>query len=140
MNMIFGEVLSQLDSKLMYILGGLLIMTVIVALIKKAIKIAITVGLIAFCVTSLGPIAKDFQNKYKMEVDKYKAIITIDNQKTVLNKEEIKSIQLINHGLSGYTLNITYKDGVASINIPNFMMNKVKSFAENSDIQVEVRN
>ena len=140
MNMIFGEVLSQLDSKLMYVLGGLLIMTVIVSLIKKAIKIAITVGLIAFCVTSLGPIATDFQNKYKMEVDKYKAIITIDNQKTVLNKEEIKSIQLINHGLSGYTLNITYKDGVASINIPNFMMNKVKSFAENSDIQVEVRN
>lgn len=139
MNLIFGEVLSQLDSRLVYILAGLLAISVIIALIKKAIKLAIIVGVIAFAISSLGPMASDFQNKYQLEVNRDKAVITIDNQKTQLSKEDVSKLLFVNNGLSGYTITVKYNDGIGSVNVPTFMVKSIKDFAENQGIPVEVR-
>lgn len=74
MELIAG-LIKVVDPKILYIAGAILAISSIVAFIKKAVKLAIVVVIIAVAVSLLGPMVKNIQQKYDFNV--------VDEVKTV---------------------------------------------------------
>ena len=139
MDIILGDMLSQLDPKVVYIFVGVMIISAVLAIIKKAIKIGIIVVIIALSVSTLGPMAKEFQDKYKFSIDSGVATIQAENNTIKLDKNTIKDIELINKGVNGYELKVKYKDdGYSHIKIPTFMAPLVKEYATKYSIPAKL--
>ena len=108
------------------------------ALIKRALKVAIVVGVLAFGVSTLGPMAQSFQENYKFEVQDGVATILADGQTVKLDRSTIKDLELVNQGAAGYILKVKYVDGLGSIKIPTFMVTPIKSYVGKMDIPLSI--
>lgn len=139
MENMMGEILSQLDYRVVYVVVAILIVSAILAIIKKAIGIAILVGVLAFGISFLGPMAKQFQADYKFDISSTGvATIQAKGNMIKLGKDEVKSIDLVNKGVKGYVVNVTYTDGVGAIKVPTFMMTPIRLYAEKQGIPVKL--
>ena len=72
---VIAELIKLVDPKVLYIAGAILVISSIVAFIKKAMKLAIVVVIIAVAVSLMGPVVKNIQQKYDFK--------TVDEVKTV---------------------------------------------------------
>ena len=138
MNMLLGNILSQLDYRVVYIFVGIVFISAILAIIKRAIKIGIVVIIIALSMSTLGPMAKNFQDTYKFSVNNGIATIKTDSGTVTLDKNTIKNLQLINGGVNGYELKVTYADGLTDIKIPSFMAALVKDYTNKYNIPAQI--
>ncbi len=133
-------VLSQIDPNVIYVVVGILFISIVLALIKKAIKIALVVVVISVLLGGLAPMAKDFQANHKISVENGVVKIFVKGNTLELNKDLIKKIELVNKGVSGYKLKVTYEDGLSTIDIPDYMVNTVKMFVKENDVPIEMRD
>lgn len=131
-------ILSEIDPKVVYIAVGLLAVSALISLIKKAIKIAVIVIIVALCISYLAPLAKQIQKDYKVSIEDDKLYINIKGREFELSKEGIEKIKLEHLGLKGYKLEVNYKDGFDSIMIPNFLINPIKKFIEDKKLPVTI--
>ena len=97
-------ILSEIDPKVVYIAVGLLAVSALISLIKKAIKIAVIVIIVALCISYLAPLAKQIQKDYKVSIEDDKLYINIKGREFELSKEGIENIKLEHLGLKGYKL------------------------------------
>lgn len=140
MNLIFGEMLSQVNPKVVYVVVGILLVSFVISLVKQAIKLAILVLIVTVGVSVLGPTATAFQDRYKFNISNGIATIQVDGKEIKLDKDEITKIELVNGGVAGYVVNVTYKDGLSSVTVPTFMSSMIKSYADKHKIQVEMHD
>lgn len=134
MEYIFGGVLSQLDPKVLYVVVGILMLSVILSILKRAVKMAIIIGVMALAVGSLGPMAQQIQENYAFDVRDGVANITVHGQVVELDREKIKEVKLINKGTSGYSLKVQYDDAITEVKVPTFMVSEIKQYAGKYDI------
>lgn len=134
----FAPILSELNPTYVWIFVGICAILVVLSIVKKAIKLALIVGLIGLCVSVVAPWAQDFQEKYKINFDNGALVMKVNGEDFRLDKEAIKSMQLVNDGFGNYSLGITYDDGLQTIGLPTFMTNTIKEFADRYSIPIEV--
>ena len=135
METMFGDILSQVDSKIIIIAIIAFGISALISFISKAIKLGVTIAVMFMCLIIIAPIAKDFQNKYKFTTNETSIDMVIDGQDITIDKEGIKSISMINKGLSGYNVSISYTDGIISKTIPDFLVSQLKDYLDSHGIK-----
>lgn len=133
-----APILSEIEPTYIWMLVGICAIVLLLSLLKKAVKLAITVLIIGLCATAVVPWAQNFQEKYQIRVEDGALAMKIDGEDFFIDREGIKSMQLVNDGFGNYSLGITYKDGLQTIKLPTFMTNTIKEFAERYYIPIEV--
>lgn len=139
MESFLAPILGEVDTRLLIVLAVGLVIFLILAILKKALKLAIGIGIAAIIIIYAVPMATEFQKDYKFEVADGVAVVTIKGKEFELDKDYITDISLVNEGLSGWRAEIASEDGVTHVVIPQFMYESVKGFANKYSIPIEVR-
>lgn len=135
-----GQLLGSLDEKIVYLCLAVIVVLIIITLIKKAIKFAVVLVVFAVAMYLLVPIAKDFQNNYKFNVDSDGVLtITADGKDLVLdnsepesrydNKARVEKLTIQKQSDGDYHLNIEYTDrSTQKFVIPSFMRSNLINY------------
>lgn len=126
------EIISNINPIIIYIIIALLLIGMLIALFKKALKTAVTIIVIIILFTFLGPILKNFQDRYNIKIDGESLEITLDGKTTnIENIYEIDDIKVENtETTSDTTVTFIYSDGTEKVveNMPSFLSNSIEDY------------
>ena len=145
-----NEMLGTLDPKIVYLCIAVFIVAAILALIKKAVVITVIMVVVSIAAYAIVPIAKDFQEQYKISVnDDNQLVMVIEGRETVLtaigdpDDEEFDAmvdVEIERNKDGEYVLNIIHMSGgVTRVNVPSFMRDTMLKYFKNNSIAYELR-
>lgn len=139
------QLLGSLDPTIVYVCLGLLVVLLLLAIIKKAIGIAITVGIIAVLVYCLVPAAKDFQENFHIGMADNAIEITVDGKEYTLSIEEdenevkLKNVEIERTSEGEYNIVSSYDDGSKSyFTIPGYMRQTILNYMKKLKIDYKL--
>lgn len=133
----FDSILSQINPVVIYIVVAILLVSMILALVKRVIKIAVIVFAVACMVMFLGPIATEFQKNNSINVTSSEVDLKVSGTSYKITKKDLSSIDLVSKGISGYNITVNYKNGVSTFIVPGYMESAIKTFADKNSITVK---
>lgn len=131
--------LAELDYRLVIIIAVVLLITAIIAIIKKAIKVGLIVMIIALMIGYVAPTAFEFQRDYKIGVEDAAIHMVIKGQTFTIESNSCKEIILEDIGNLTYSLTAKYSDGNITVKIPRFMTDAVIAFGNKYGVKVTVK-
>lgn len=131
--------LAELDYRLVIVIAAVLLITAIVALVKKAIKVGLVVMVIALMVGYIAPTAFEFQRDYKIGVEDAAIHMVIKGQTFKIESNSCKEIILEDIGNLTYGLTAKYNDGNITVKIPRFMTDAVIAFGNKYGVPVTIK-
>lgn len=131
-------ILANVDTKVILIVAGILVISGILAIIKKVVKLGLVMLVVAILVSTLIPMAQSFQEKYSINVSNGVIALKVDGKEYNIDKENCKSITIENKGLSTYLVSAEFNAGRLAITMPGFMVNKIKDFGEKHKIPIKM--
>lgn len=139
MSNMLQPILAGLDPKVVYAVVVLFAIIIILAIVKKAAKIAIFMTILTACIYLLAPAAKDFQQNYSINVDKGAVHIVTDGQEyTIDDFAKIKEAKLVYNGKQEIDVKIKYADTFLNFTVPVFMGDTIKDYFDSHDVAYEV--
>ena len=110
----------------------------LLAIIKKAIRLGITVVILAVIITYGGMVVRGIQEEYDIQVNGSVVSATIDNDIMVIDLQKIESIAVSKNGDDKVTLSITSDDGLqANIDMPNIVYSVTQVIANKYDVEIK---
>lgn len=141
MTSMLEPILSQLKTEYILIFVGIMAVCAILAIIKKAVKVGIIVIVLALAVGSLAPMATEFQKDYKFEVVDGQAHMYVKGEEYIVDRREVKTMELENKNGSQYKLIVYCTDGDSiQVLIPSFMRDPLFDFADQYGLDYEIRD
>lgn len=123
------DILANIDPQTLIIVGGVLVALVILMLLLKAIKLAVTVAIVAAVIFFVAPQASQFQDKYNITYEEGIVSVSIDGTVHEINTEDLKSVKVEER--EGETYVVYQKDGEEkTAKIPGFMTSMVEKKIE----------
>lgn len=84
------EILLNLTKEQLIIIGVVLIILVVVSLIRKAIKLAVIIGLLALLVSTGGGVVNSLKDKYGIDIQGNTLVYRADNRAITINRDKIE--------------------------------------------------
>ena len=139
MTSMLEPLLAELDPKIIWIIVGLFVALLIITLIKKAIKLTLTVACVIVALMILTPMAEDFQSKYKFDIADGKAYITAEGQEFIIEElNKVKDAKFVYNGLNGVDVSIKYTDTNMNFNVPSFLAESIQEYFDKYDIPYKI--
>jgi hypothetical protein len=144
--------LATLDSRILIGLGVVFAAGLVWSLIKKAVKVAVTLGILIAAVVFAVPALKNLQENYGVSYDARVNAITfrVSGQETTINFTEIKEARRYDirfeEGIMNTTVQLYYErgDGTAvsdrganAIKLPNFMADILRRYLRSEGIEYD---
>jgi len=139
MEMILEPILAELDHRVIIGAVALLLIVGVLALVKKVVKLGIVVIVIALAVSTLGPMAKSFQEDYKFSIEDGAIHMTISGAEYEISRESYKEIVIVNKGMGKYEVQAVSNDGELKVIVPSFMISKIQDFGDRYGIPVTLK-
>lgn len=134
---IIGTMLSQIDPMVIKVFLIMIVACLVLALIKKAVKIIITVVLIGCLVAGLGYFSEQYQDRYKIGINDGIIYLTLDGKDFELG-DGVKDMVLERQSNGSYNLTATYDDGIQEINIPAFMKPIIEGYDKIFEADIKI--
>lgn len=137
---ILNTFLSKIDYRVLNILVIVLLILIVTAILRKAVKFAITVGIIVLCLFMAKPALDEFRNNYNITFDDGKAIIVSEGKELILN-----DIDKINEIIIDYTYDneakiiVNYDNTIKELGIPDFMGGIIEKALESNNIKCTIK-
>ena len=132
------NILSQLDPNIIYVCVGIMVVTLIIAIIKRAVKIALVITVVSVLVYSLAPMASEYQDKFSIHVGEGNVLeMNIDGHEYKVGGEDsgIKSTEFERLSDGNYNLKIMFQNGeIQYIEVPGFMRDAVVKYFDTNEI------
>ena len=121
-------------------IAAAIVIVLLVSLIKKAVKFAVTVGIVAIILAYIVvPVYNNIDSKYDFSIqDGVGVITTVEGAEYKLTKEACKSIKMVEQVDSKYKLIIDMETDDIEIEIPAAIVSSILKFAENQEIPVDI--
>jgi hypothetical protein len=132
--------LAELDTKVVLVMICAFAILLALTILKRALKLAIFVGVVIAALFLVIPVAQDFQKNYHFEIENGKANIVSEGQNvTVDDLDNIKKVKFVYNGLNGVDVHITYKDTSMSFNVPSFLAESLQDYFDSYHITYEIQ-
>lgn len=139
MTSMLEPILAELDPRILWVIVGLFVALLIITLIKKAIKLTLTVACIIAALMILMPMAEDFQSKYNFDIEDGKAYITTEGQEFIIEElSKVKEAKFIYNGINGVDVSIKYTDTNMNFNVPSFLAESIQEYFDKYDIPYKI--
>lgn len=133
-------ILAELDPKVVYIVVAMFALLVVLAIVKKALKIAIVVAVFGSCIFLLAPAAKEFQSNFKINTEQGAIHLLSEGQEyTIDNFANIKKATLIYNGKQQIEVDIEYNESFLNFTVPAFMGEQIKEFFDSHDVKYKIQ-
>ncbi|MBR1453448.1 MAG: hypothetical protein IJ593_02220 [Lachnospiraceae bacterium] len=143
------QLLSTLDPNIVYMCVAVLAVLVILALVKKAFKIAAVIVVIAILFGFIAPMATEYQKNFSITSEDGVLTLTVNGEQYVLNTKEVKdkygevdnsdkilNVEMQRLASGEYTLTIKYADGnIGKFDVPGFMRSPIISFLDKYNVK-----
>lgn len=135
----FGSFMSQVDTKVLYIVAAIVGISLILALIKKAAGLAIVLAVLLI-VTGVGiPKVNEFQEKFSISMEESVLKLKINGEEMTVNTGNIDKIKITAYGLSEHVVSFSNSyGGQTKVSVPSYMTPIIQEIFENKDVDIEV--
>lgn len=134
----FMALFNGLDIRYVYAAIAILVLAGIISIIKKAIRLGITVLILALLLNYGGQYIHKFQQNYNINVKGDVVQLTVGGQTHQISLSGMKRVELFNLGNGYYRITLYYEEDETSqltVKVPTYMVDVIKSYAITQGIE-----
>lgn len=135
----FMALFNGLDMRYVYVAIAILVLAGIISIIKKAIRLGITVLILALLLNYGGQYIYKFQQNYNINVKGDVMQLTVGGQTHQISLSGIKRVELFNLGNGYYRITLYYEKedetSQLTVKVPTYMVDVIKSYAITQGIE-----
>lgn len=139
---IMNNVLGNIDPMVLYICAGVLVITFLLALIKKVISIVIITGVLVLGCLFLVPQVLDYQANFSVGVNEDNQLeIMVDGKSFSLGGEESDIVEIVLERRSDGWYDVkteTTEGSRGSFPVPGFMRSPIVTYLERNDTEYKI--
>lgn len=129
------EILNNVDTKYLYIAVGILVILMVIAIVKKLLKVGILILILTVGTSTLIPIVNDFKNNYGFTIGEDTVTVMIKGEEMEIDKTMLSNIEFKKEADGSYSVNI---GGETQLVLPKAIVGMVDSYAEKNGIQLKI--
>ena len=133
------QLLGNIDKRVLIAAAVVLAILFVISLIKKAIKLTISIGIILAINIFIIPIVKEYQEKYNFRIEEDKIMVTVDGTDVTLSKDSIQKIKFNgkDDDSNMYSITIIHSGDTFEFEVPKVTLPVVEKIAKSIDVEIE---
>lgn len=131
----FLALFNGLDIKYVYMAVGILILAGVISFIKRAVKLGVTIIILALLLNYGGNYVHNFQQKYNIHITKDTVSMCVDGKDYSISLNNIERVEYTMAGAGVFNVSVYYKDNTgkvskATFKVPTYMLEVIKQQVE----------